>query len=519
MKYSLALSVALLLGVSALQPASAQDRQPAQNPADLVKAAVEAQGGADALRALKGAVIKGEAKHWEPGQSFAVDGESRLIDNATFTLTADAVNRMVRIDWDRDKKYPAVERSKYSEIITPSFGVVVDDKGVQPMSGVRLAAHQREVGRASPLLMLRALENAQAVTALDPQKAGERSLPAVTFDSGQTKYIILFDPQTHLPAVVRSRDNDHIYGDSSYDLVLDDWRKVGNVQIAHALSLQINGMEVQRLKYNEVSPNPTIAPDTFAVSDEVKAKAKSAATDVPYQWVLRRMFLGRFLDSDKVYYPDNGGFKLVELAPNVQQVVGGSANNLIVAMSDGIVVFDAPVDEGQSRWVMDAAKAKYPGKPIKTLVLTHHHMDHTGGMRAYVAEGATVIVPTPSKAYFERVVQAPHTLAPDTLQKQPKQANIVEVSDRMALKDDSVEIQLYNIPNPHSDGMIIGHVVKDNVVWVTDIWSPGRDSARTPGVLALGEAVKKLGISGATFAGGHGTSAKQSTLDGIVAQN
>ena len=55
--------------------------------------------------------------------------------------------------------------------------------------------------------------------------------------------------------------------------------------------------------------------------------------------------------------------------------------------------------------MIDAAKAKYPGKPIKYLVLTHHHMDHTGGMRAYVAEGATVIVPAPTKAYFEQVVQ------------------------------------------------------------------------------------------------------------------
>ena len=67
---------------------------------------------------------------------------------------------------------------------------------------------------------------------------------------------------------------------------------------------------------------------------------------MPYQWVLRRMFLGRFLDSDKVYYPESGGFKLVELAPNVQHVQGGTANNLIVAMKDGLVIFDAPYGEG-----------------------------------------------------------------------------------------------------------------------------------------------------------------------------
>ena len=68
--------------------------------------------------------------------------------------------------------------------------------------------------------------------------------------------------------------------------------------------------------------------------------------------------------------------------------------------------------------------------------------------------------------------------------------------------------------------MIIGHVVKENIVWVTDIWSPGRgDSARTPGMVALAEAVRKIGIKDATFAGGHGTTDKQSSLERIVAQN
>ena len=62
---------------------------------------------------------------------------------------------------------------------------------------------------------------------------------------------------------------------------------------------------------------------TFPASDSFKvAAAATAATDAPYQWVLRRMFLGRLLDSDKVYYPENGGFKLVELAPNVQHGPG-----------------------------------------------------------------------------------------------------------------------------------------------------------------------------------------------------
>jgi glyoxylase-like metal-dependent hydrolase (beta-lactamase superfamily II) len=515
MKYAVAISAALLLGASQFQPAVAQ------SPNDLIRQAVDAQGGADALRALKGAVIKGEAKHWEPGQSYAAGGEPKFLGDSTFTMTAEAGSRAVRTDWDRDMKYPAVEKIKFSEVITPSYGIVVDEKsGSRPMSGIRLASHLRELGRASPLLLLRAMDAPQNVAAIEDQKLGERSLPAVSFTSGGNRYIIMFDRETKLPAAVRTRDDDHLYGDSNYDLILSDWRQVGNVKFAHSFSSQLNGMEVQKIAYKEVQPNPTIAAQTFAVSDEVKAKAKAAATsDVPYQWVLRRMFLGRFLDSDQVSVPAGGSHRLSELSPNVQQVVGGPANNLIVAMKDGLVVFDAPVSDVQSRWVIDAAKAKYPGKPIKYLVLTHHHMDHTGGMRAYVAEGAEVVLPAQTRAYFEQVAKAPHTVQPDTLATQAKPAKFVDVKDQLSLKDDTVEINLHNIPNPHADGMIIGHVVKDNIVWVTDIWSPGRDANRTPGVLALGEAVKKIGIKDATFAGGHGSTAKQSVLEGIVAQN
>jgi glyoxylase-like metal-dependent hydrolase (beta-lactamase superfamily II) len=200
-------------------------------------------------------------------------------------------------------------------------------------------------------------------------------------------------------------------------------------------------------------------------------------------------------------------------------VVGGGANNLIVAMNDGLVIFDAPCCETQSRWVIDAAKAKYPGKPIKYLVLTHHHMDHTEGARAYVAEGATVIVPATAQAYFEQNLAKPHAVVADAQQAAKKPVQVVGVADQMTLKDDNVEIRIQRLANPHVDGMVIGYVKQANVVWVTDIWSPGRDGKKTPGVVALSEAVKKLGIKDATFAGGHGSNAKQTVLDGILASN
>ncbi len=505
MKYSLSIAV-LLLATTKVQPTFAQG-----SAGDLVKQAVAAEGGAAALRGLTGLAVKGDARFWEPGQSFAASGEPRFLGDATFAITWDLAKGMARTEWERDQKYPPPPvQLKYTETLLPSLGFVTDSNGTQPMSAIRVAAQLRELERASPRLLLKAMDGPNNVRAADSQQLGKQSLPALSFTDAGTNFTILFDPATHLPAAIGTRDDDNINGDSNYDLVLSGWTSVAGAKVAQSLSYQINGIEVAKLTYRMVTPNPKIAADTFAVPAAVKAAAHPPATsDVPYQWVVRRLFLTRFLDSDAVIYPAGGGLNLVELAPNVQHVQGGTANNLIVAMKDYLVVFDAPYGELQSRWTIDAAKKKYPGKPIKYLILTHHHMDHTGGMRTYVAEGATVVVPTPDKAYFENDVRTPRTLVPDDLQKKPRPATIVEVKDQMALKDDTDEIRLYNIPNPHVQGMLIGYVVKSNVAYITDLVSPRGPIDRSDMTIAAGDALRKYRISGATIAGGHGATVKE----------
>jgi glyoxylase-like metal-dependent hydrolase (beta-lactamase superfamily II) len=472
------------------------------------------------MRALQGMTVKGDAKFWEPGQSEKAGGEPRFLADSAFTMTVDLAKGMSRTDWDRDHKYPGpAEKMKYSEILTPTLGFVTDDKGSKPMSGIRVAAQLRELERASPALLLKAMDK-KVLFDDGRQRLGNQSLPAISFNDEGTHFTVLFDRKSHLPAAIRTRDDDNIFGDSNFDLVLSDWKAVGGVQIAHTLSYQLNGIEVAHLTYKEVSPNPAIAADLFNVPDAIKTATMPPATSgVPFQWVIRRIYLGRFLDSDGIIVPPGGALKLVELAPNVQHVQGGSANHLIVNMKDGILIVDAPYGELQSRWTINAAKQKYPGKPVKTLVLTHHHMDHTGGTRTFLAEGAQLIVPAPDKAYFEKVAKARHTVVPDELQKKPKSARITETKDQLVLKDDTEEVRLYNIPNPHVQGMFIVHLPKENIVYVTDLVSPRGPVGRSEATVAVGAALKKYGITGATIAGGHGTTTKQSDIEPALAQN
>jgi hypothetical protein len=56
-------------------------------------------------------------------------------------------------------------------------------------------------------------------------------------------------------------------------------------------------------------------------------------------------------------------------------------------------------------------------------------------------------------------------------------------------------------------------------VWVTDLISPRGPIGRSPATVAVGDALRKAGISGSTIAGGHGTTAKQAEITAALAAN
>jgi glyoxylase-like metal-dependent hydrolase (beta-lactamase superfamily II) len=505
-------AILLLFGGLFAPPASAETK-----PVDLVKAAVKAMGGDKAMHALKSLSITAEATHWEPEQSFIPDGEARLVGTSRLRILWDLANERSRTDWERTLVYPFPGTPKFSDVVTPSFGYVADEKGDQPMSARRLAVQWREQERASPLLLLRALDHPDKLRAAPRHTLDGQSFPSVRFVDGSANFIILFDAKTHLPLAIRTLDDSLIYGDAVNDLVLGDWRSVGGVRVARTLTYTLAGRIVRRVTYREVTANAPVAPAAFEPSAETRKAAEAPATDgVPYTKVMTRLNFGRFIETP-AFWDSAQGLKLVELAPNVQFVQGATHNSMIVAMRDYLVVIEAPLDDNYARWVIDAAKAKYPGKPLKYVMVTHHHFDHSGGTRAFAAAGAGIIVPAPAKPHFAALLRAPHTLAPDLLQKTPRQAQIIEVAKEYALKDGGDEIRILRVDNPHVDGMLIAHVVTENIVFDSDLYSPVRDKAKTPNNTAFLATVKALGLSQARIAGGHGGIGAAGDLEALAA--
>ena len=87
---------------------------------------------------------------------------------------------------------------------------------------------------------------------------------------------------------------------------------------------KLNGRVVIDTTITGMTANPQVAAGRFEPPAAVTAGASRPATgNVPYQWVLRRQFIGTYLDSDSVSFDtqSSAGLRLNELAPGVQHPI------------------------------------------------------------------------------------------------------------------------------------------------------------------------------------------------------
>jgi glyoxylase-like metal-dependent hydrolase (beta-lactamase superfamily II) len=506
-------------------------------PQDLVTRALDALGGAESYARVKTISVKGSWKQWEPEQSFAPGGEARHANDATFETVADYGTRAVRTDWVKNFAYPAPRTFTFSEIVTPEAGYVIGREAnglnaqaaklkspAHSMSGLRLTTTQRELRRVSPLLLLEMRANPDRLSASPDIAIGGITYPALNYNAGAYTFTVMFDPQTGLPARIRTLDYDNVWGDVNYDVVLSDWTSMGGIRVPASQKYELNGRVVTEVKLTEVVVNPPVQASSFDPPAEIRAGAAKPATgNVPYQWILRRQFIGTYMDSENVSFDTRAAssLRLNEVAPGVQHQAGGTHHSLIVEMSDHLIVVDAPVTDYQSNWTIAAAQAKYPGKPIRFLVLTHHHMDHNGGIRAFAAQGATLVVGQGAGAHYRRVLAAPYSRNPDlAATRDLTGTRIMEVADRHVFSDGKREFSVHLLENPHSSAYLMAYVADARIAYVTDVYSPGvpLPPKMNPALQSVVNGVKKAGIQPVTFVGGHGSSAPYALLVGLAGQ-
>jgi glyoxylase-like metal-dependent hydrolase (beta-lactamase superfamily II) len=176
-----------------------------------------------------------------------------------------------------------------------------------------------------------------------------------------------------------------------------------------------------------------------------------------------------------------------KLADGLWWVGGGTHHSVVVEYPNYVTVIEGPLSEERLLAVIAEVKKLVPNKPVKYLVNTHQHFDHAGGIRTYVAEGATIITNAMYKPYYEQTFKAPRTLAPDRLSQNPKKAEFVTVKDKYVLADGGRTIEIYHVDGDnHNQGMLMVYLPKEKVLVEADDFTPPAPNGPPPAPRALG---------------------------------
>jgi glyoxylase-like metal-dependent hydrolase (beta-lactamase superfamily II) len=195
----------------------------------------------------------------------------------------------------------------------------------------------------------------------------------------------------------------------------------------------------------------------------------------------------------------------------------GSYDSLIVEFRDHIMMLEAGQSQARAQAYVDEIKRQFPGKPIRYVMNTHPHSDHSPGLPVLVAEGATIITHENNREFFERALNTPRTLLDDALARNPRRARVDAVGDMRAYTDGTRTVEFYHIyPTPHSNGLLVAYFPQEKILFQGDFSvNPGEPA--NDHVKALVPALEKLGIDYERYINVHASAAPQTKADVMAA--
>lgn len=514
---------ALIMGAAAFAACSSEPPTGREAGRALLEEAATSMGGWAALDAVKSQEIRTGGSDWEPGQAVEPAGEPRQVNTFGQVVVADYEKRRIRLTFDALRTYPTSAPIKFVEVIDGDIGMLeaagADGKPLnERLHPSRFAARLRDFNR----LPLRLLYTAKAASDLARDKdltTGNMTAHVLKYTDSGAPVELHLDSFNKLATRVIYKEDDPIYGDTLNEMAFSDWRDRSGIRLPDTQTTFLNGRKIREERVRTLINNPSLDDANFAIPDAVKAQPENGERIVS-QWTLRRIVMG-------VTYADFGREQKVELiqaAPGVHQIRGGSHHSMVVEMKDHLVVVEAPLFDERSVAVIKALEEKFPGKPVRYLVTTHFHIDHAGGVRAYAAKGATLVAHESIVPFIKEMLERPHTVRPDTLAKTPAKGAIEGVKETKVLTDGDCMVELRPIENDHAKGMLVAYLPKEKIVFVSDLYSPP-GPVPNPSVIfeinratAFYNAMTKAGLAVDTIVGGHGVAGPFRDLAKAVAK-
>jgi len=430
---------------------------PANSPTRVVEAAAQALGGKDRLLAIKTLTIIGY------GQLAYQNGGGNIVASPDAPQKWVNVNGSVRaIDFDpRRMRLQETQTHDFVFAYERNMRGVKTDQRLDGDVAFNIGANGRPVlagAGAARARRLEMLNNPIAIVraALEPQSKltnlrVERSAQVLDLTTGSGDGLtVAFDSGTHLPAWVSAIEPNANLGDVTVRTSFVGYQKVdgGGVMMPAGYNSVMDFRNVvQRKLYVDRTVVDGPIEDLAAPADV------RAAPPVP------------------------SAAPAIEVVPVAKGIwyLKGAGNSTAFEFNDHITLFEAYGSEANAVAIIAKARTLVPGKPVTELIVSHHHFDHSGGLRAAVSEGLKVITQRGNTELFREMTSRPAVVFPDALGRNPKPITIVPVDDTLVLKDSAMEVVVYRaFNNTHMANGVFAYAPAARVVaegdFVDEAW-------------------------------------------------
>lgn len=461
--------------------------------------AIEAHGGLEALRSIKDFTLKEKGK---------VHG---LYQSATAAppYSIGPSEEILIVDMDRNLVFNEVKTVNGGfnnwgrTYIKGTEGHNLDmwSKTATPIPNASVNNFRGQIRRLPPFILLEALDRAQTLRWVGEDEIGGRKQRVISVIRPDNQQLALsFDAQTNLLTRYDYLYADPIVGDAAIAQMYPSYRSVGKLKLPTGRVLFNSGGVVQETEYTDIQINTQPAETLFEVPNGFE---KLPAPPAPA--------------------PPPAVTKIAEDVYFLQGLAGGTHNVMFVAFNDHVLVIEAPEQilyANNSAQALSKIKETVPGKPIKYLVLTHHHSDHVGGFREYVGEGATIVTTSINKRFLEGITDTQASLLPKSSALRANSLRVEAVNKKRVFQDDKHVVEIYDIgPNPHANEILVVYLPKEKILFQGDLLSTAPNGSipiAQDTTLVFAEKLEQLGLNIEKIYCVHGRAATPAELKTAV---